>query len=381
MTNANLVSHEQLLARAGNSDARDRYLAVSYGFSEGQMREIRQMRSGRKIDRLLEIGAYFRDHLHEKQKQDPDLVISAQFTCNTLAALINNEWDNPQAKSAGVVKTISRTYADKQKTLEQECGLQAPYIHFLREELGIYEGNLPDAKKQWPLLEASTYDWQDSIRIPLSIDQDVAFLAGLTLADASCGQWERGRISCVGPIEHENLYSQLVKPLVRKTFNKQTAVNLYEHDSTTFQSINFEASQSIKFFIDSGVIGSFFHNYLQLRPVGDNRDAWIFDQPHFQGIELEEKKRLAQAVFKGVLAGMGTADAGLRVGLYDSDQYFMQSVRRLASFLEIPSTLREYKSGFENNGNGFGITFSQPTTRRLLEEGYLVNPYTAFTLR
>lgn len=173
MTLKNLVNRAEM--KDLGRDERDALLIERLHVTTDDLLAIR--RNKRVIDRIIEAAAILHQRLQEAGVDGS--CISAQFTTDNLAYLIN---DGSIGSQRAVGKALKRRYRKKRDDIQRITGLQVPYTQLAREEIGAYSGNLYDAKKAWPKMSVSAYDWLKDVRIPCVIGREEATIIGIYLA-------------------------------------------------------------------------------------------------------------------------------------------------------------------------------------------------------
>ncbi|MBI5392615.1 hypothetical protein HZA96_01985 [Candidatus Woesearchaeota archaeon] len=69
------------------------------------------------------------------------------------------------------------------KGLETFLGVNVPSIHLFRQDIGVYTGNLENAKMQWKNIDISADDLMYSVQLPMRLDEKLAFILGVVWAD------------------------------------------------------------------------------------------------------------------------------------------------------------------------------------------------------
>ena len=233
MTVPNLISQKVLLEDvAGDSMQRDAYLQEALSFSNDAMLKIQGIQvSGQPVlQRAFEVAEIMKEEL-EPRAISGEIQLSSQFTLDTLAALANDDWMNPQFKSSALGNAMRRRYSNQKSNLSHQIGQNVPSPHFFRDELGVYEGNLIEAITKWQGIEASAEDWLASIRIPTSVDSDLTFFLGVIWADGLNVDEEidyKNLIKLSGRDKDHLFYNETLTPLVNSIFNKKVNILIPE---------------------------------------------------------------------------------------------------------------------------------------------------------
>ena len=170
-----------------NAEHRDALLSTELGISETNLRSIRKRETIE--DRLLLAGKELRRAL--EQKYGGNIVLSSQFTNIVLAAIVSDNWENPIRENRDINRVLQQRYAEKCEVRSRLYGLQIPVTQAFREEVGVYTGNIYDTKLFFPWIDASNTDFLRSVNVPLVMNGDLAFLAGLGQVGAAIQKREQ----------------------------------------------------------------------------------------------------------------------------------------------------------------------------------------------
>ena len=336
MTLDNLVSREEL-NKIGNPAQIDKYLLEAFGLADSELDKIRAQKS--VLEALLIAGNIIKRRLEEKY--GPEVNISAQFTRDNLSILTGH----PGYKISGA---MIKSFGKRKKALEGQTGLRMPTIQLFREEIGVYNGNLYDAKQKWKKLQASSTDWLVSTRIPTEIDFELAYLVGIIFADGNIH--ERG-LQIVGKEIDYDFYKGIVQPLIQKMFNERTTLtDKVSHPNSLLET------HSPAVLLSSRAVETFLKYHFGFP---EKKEDYALPK-----LGTSEQKT---GLFCGILAGMG-AISGESLTISDTNSRFANSVRKLA--VEVgynPSLCHTHDSGLQ-------LRFKEGDKEKLYTNNHLLHP-------
>jgi len=170
MTKENLLPNSALMATAGDPKARDRLLRQTYGI---KAHELAQVRDSSPLDERVVLAA---ELLLAKAQDITPGAESSQLTTLTLAAIASDSWDKPRSRRS----SLDRAVKDRYQSEALDTRLRnIPNIHFLRDEVGAYSGNLFEAEKVYPNFQTSKDDFLKSTTLPLEITPEHAYMLGV----------------------------------------------------------------------------------------------------------------------------------------------------------------------------------------------------------
>jgi len=168
MVKGNLLSGKDLKEAEGDSSARDALLVDRFGFTPTELGMIRS-ESSLDVRIVSAARSLYRQALLVAPGDE-----SSQITSITLAAIVSKGWDNVNTHRCSVDSNLRDRYPQR-KSFKR---FSLPAIHFLREEIGAYSGNLLDAGWIYKNFQASNYDFLKSVKLPLNITPEVSYMLG-----------------------------------------------------------------------------------------------------------------------------------------------------------------------------------------------------------
>ncbi|MBU0471064.1 MAG: hypothetical protein KKF65_00440, partial [Nanoarchaeota archaeon] len=231
MTIENLLKRRVLKALEGKPEARDEVLKQTYGITQEELGCIRLVEGigNRTVDAAI--------LLLEKARQHPDIEEgdeSAQLTELNIAAVVEKEWtgvNSLETKTRRHIHTLVST-GEGHTPSSDTSRFKLPGIHYLREHIRAYTGNLSQAADRYPNFQVSNYDWLKSVRIPLNLGLSEYTLLGIIWADACPTDLDdhnfHGFTLRTNMIQGKNendsnfVFYKTVSELVRATFNYKT---------------------------------------------------------------------------------------------------------------------------------------------------------------
>lgn len=216
MTLKNLIDRSEILKLTPKR--RDALLMETFGITQEDLLRIRSYRYTK--ERVFDAAKTLKQRLEEKGIDSS--IIPAQFTLFNIGLIAKG--DLKTAPHQLVTNILRKEYRGWMGTTEEETGLRPSYSQLLRQSLGLYKGNLYEAKKVWPELAVSEYDWLKDIRIPTKIGVDEGFLIGvyfahMTLLAEYVENRNTRRTLLFGKNDHFPLYDKVVLPLMKKIHN------------------------------------------------------------------------------------------------------------------------------------------------------------------
>jgi len=160
MVSNNLLPNRALVETAGDPALRDDLLEDTYGITPSELAAVRNIPD---LEGRMVAAA---NCLLVHAEQATPLALGTQITEMTLTAMVYVQWDNPVNLRKRVSESLVKKYKDKKSGLETR--FKVPYIHFLRNDIGAYSGNLFEAEQVFPEFYASRFDFQQSVVIPMS---------------------------------------------------------------------------------------------------------------------------------------------------------------------------------------------------------------------
>lgn len=347
---------------------KDQYTQEVLTLSDSAMRELKRKRTKRYstlADKLRDIGAFVKDAMQESGSQKP-YPLSSYFTCISLAALVFDDWENPHALSTRVSQAIVREFKEDKKGLETFLELSSiPSIHLYRQAIGVYTGNLEDAKMTWRKIDVSEDDWLYSVHLPLQLDEKLAFVLGVVFGD---GCYDRSALDLTGSSKDTLFYREVLKPLLEELFHKSFSLDLY-------REIQIEAP---RISLGSTAISSFFSNEFDFPRA--KKDYAVPDFARidvYQALPPEKKEAVKRSFFAGILASLAAYQYNqnrntISLFLNDKDERFMLSIIDFSKQLRLFP--KYHQCSQPNDTDSHRIVFSGSKCRQLYREGYVLNP-------
>lgn len=347
MTLKNLVKRAEI--EALGRDERDAILRERFHVTADDLVAIR--RNERVIDRVIEAAALLYQRLQEAGVERS--CISAQFTINNLAYLIDNRRLSSQR---AVGKALNRQYREKRDDVERRTGLRVPYTQLLREEIGAYSGNLYDAKKMWPEICVSAYDWLKDVRIPCTIGRQEATLIGIYLSAGNIvsSDGKHYRLELWGRNDDFEFYETIDDMVLRMHNNKP--ISLQKHSSGGF-TYNIPGRE-----ISSPAIMTWLLNHLQFSKNSTKKRVPLVLKTHEQRTGL-----LAGIIAAGarIYANDDHGRTRWRMRIEDNDREYLASVKELAESIGYHPVL-----GPQHNY----VDFNKEDIKQMVREGLFINP-------
>ncbi len=367
----------KLITFENDPNQKDICLQNELSISELTLKEIKRKRTKRYTlfaDKLVDIGTFVKDAMLETDSKRK-YPLSSYFTGMSLAALAFDDWDNPKSLSTKVSEAIVKRYKEDKKGLEAFLGMNVPSMHLFRQEIGLYTGNLEDAKMIWKNIDISADDWMYNIQLPMKFDEKLAFILGVIWADGCYNSGTKEiQLSCC---EEDTLfYTTVVNPLLEYLFNKSFKIDDNRKDKS--RKDKREPRDTTRIHMQSTAICSFLMN-----EFGFPRKKEKYSIPNFETIdcynELSSKDKLTvkKQFFAGIISAMGTYQYNISrnshsLTLYDIDRVFIQSLNDLAKELEL---FPHYFGRIQKNNKTYGtIIFNGPNCKELYQQNYVRNP-------
>jgi hypothetical protein len=358
MTVKNLIESHKLFSL--ERQARDQYLAETYGITQEDFYHIRADTKKRDvIGRVLRAAQRLHQRLLER-RADPS-IIPAQFTTTTLAALVDDgtySGGNFRQLCSVVNRAIRRQYEPEKETLMKH-GADVPYIHLLRQNLGIYEGTLEEAMVRCEAIEVSVGDLLKDIRIPFEIGELEAMLLGVYFARGNLVGKPLTAMEIWGDKDDFEFYRNVVSPAIKKAHNFDAKVI----DGNTKSGSGDRFSYNVPAIIfSSQAIATWLNGFWGLPSPRENVQI-----PDF----LKEEERFG--FFKGIVA----SDARLyvdgdhpRMQISSIDESYIRSAKVLSEQLGFSPQVRKVEAG-----NYHLLDFSKSEMVDMLRMGIFINPH------
>ncbi len=358
MTVKNLIESNKLFSL--EQQARDQYLSQTFDITEEDFSFIRTDAKKRDV-----IGRVLRatQRLHQRllEKSVDSSIIPAQFTTTTLAALIDDgaySRGNFRQLCSVVNRAIRRQY-EKQKDGLQTLGVDVPYIHLLRQNLGIYAGTLQEAMMRCESLEVSTGDLLKDVRIPFEIGELEATLLGVYFARGTLHKNPPGNVEIWGDKDDFEFYETVVSPLIKKVHNIDVKV-INGNDKPRGEKPSFSYNiPGIVF--SSQAVATWLNGHWELPSPRENVKI-----PDFQN----DEQRLG--LFKGIMASDACVyvhEEHPRIKISRDDEKYIASVKLLSEQLKFSPQMKNLDNG------QYVLDFSKSEMIDMLSMGIFVNPH------
>jgi len=343
---------------------RDQQLAEIFNITERDLREIRS--EDRLIDRVM-IGAELLLQRLLEYDVDPT-VIPAQFTIRNLALLVDDGSYNRSPPVRGVVNAIKRRYPGISHA--GRPGLNPTRTQFLREELGIYQGNLYEAGTKWEGFSVSEDDWLKDIRIPSKIGLEEAILLGILFSQGNLSPRNdqdrvNNRIELWGRNWDFEFYENVLAPLLGQIHNIIPA----------------EPSDARRLIMTEGSDDGYTFNLPYYSISSLALVTWL--QEDIGMSTSKEDRRIPSYIktpeqklgfLKGVIAGLGRVYVDSTRAKLEIDSHspvFIQDLLRLSESLGYNPHVR-----IKNNlSNHYGMGYARPDVRDMFAGGLFINPH------
>ena len=369
MVSGNLVSRPEV-AQITSQDEIDRYVIDNLGLSSADISRIRS--HTRMRERVFEAARALKLSLEgmvDEGSLDP-LYVSRQFTTFNLGLLIKDDSlkSSPDELASNVVR---REYKERRDERQASTGMLIPSPQFLREDCGVYQGNLYEAHKVWSEkggFTASPDDWLRSIRIPLEIGLDEAIFLGVSVSQGSLRQHESEgdyhSLELWGRDIDFQLYREVVLPGIRRHFN-EVATDISEQRNISRTRAEEEGRY----------LAAYDYDIPGLSVVSLSVATWLHRSLNFSAdssartLPPLETDLQRYGLFMGLFAG--------DCNIYLSDKPFARSRRTEdADYLEAFKVLAEsldFNPYFAQDGTA--LVFNREDISRIFREGAIVNPY------
>ena len=365
MTIKNLIIHSEMHELP--KWERDRYLVRKFHLAPGDLAHIRRESA---FERTRKAAITLHERLSAAEIDES--IIPSQFTLENLGYLIDDRsFSTPPNKL--VANALKRRYQRDIPGIVRRTGLRPTYTQLLREELKIYGGNLYEAKRTWPLIEVSRYDWLKDMRIPTEIGLRESTLLGMLAV--------HGRIDVHSQNDSQiysmelwgrnidfRLYGEVTLPWIKAVFNdipfniseEPSTPNLPNPELTPVQE-NEEPNQYTRnvpgYRIDSLVLSSWL-----IKHMGFSTETGAITLPQLG----EDEQKLG--IFRGAIAGsarlyvQGTGKDLLRI-VNKGDPDYLRQVSGLG-----------VACGYSPGGSGPSVDFFRADLRKMVEDEVFVHP-------
>jgi hypothetical protein len=225
MTGSNILPQRELRNVAGDPAKRDLLLNSCFGIT---LEEISRVRSITDLgERIVEAASV----LYQHAKLVSPGVESQQLTELTIASLVYKDWTRPDTKGSCIYNYLKRNH---QHDINHR--LKPSHVHFIRDLVGAYSGNLEKAAELYTHFRASDDDFLKSVTIPLKLSYELNNLLGVFY---SCGLIPKSKQNTNLVIEHSEPYVVSINgdisfaffdtlpERIKESFNMATKVNYY----------------------------------------------------------------------------------------------------------------------------------------------------------
>jgi hypothetical protein len=340
----------------GKQSEKDAYIAEKFGLDQADMNQIHTIREDaqNRFHIIFDATHFLKDRLSTKK----ELNLGSQFTINTITALVADDWDSPSSQRKMTSKSINQHYHKKINQLEDVIGDRIPGVHFLRDEIGVYAGNLIQKRLELPLLEFSNQDLSDSIRIPDHTDEGYSLLGTLVGYSAQYMHSTKNALSLYlyGRAGDEEFFSDTIIRQIKEVFNKTVKICQYRNKSPLIT-------------LGSKAIISYLNKYMGF-PIC-RKEFNIVDFDGISGIPNDHKK-LKIAYFSGLISTGNIVNGELSVDAPDPGKEKLYL--RLCEEVGFRPTYNPKYEGVKHATPSAKAIFSVAQTRTLEYEGYILNP-------
>ena len=327
----------------------DDFLKSRLGIGQTELAIIRSSASMKQ--RVIEAANLLKNSLSKKGLNNEQ--ISLEMTEESLAYLIGGE--KHRTVITNIPRTLRTIYSRQADRLEEEYGYGISKIHFLREELGIYSGDLHQAMRRWPKVRFSDFDLQRNVKIPLGIGELEAIFIGLFYGDGNLfSKDERGSrnmITMYGTEKDSIFYEREVIPVINYLFNLHVELKPIRDSSYNLPGIEFK----------SLAVFTWIHNYLEF-PI--SRKKFVIK-------DFEYEDAIAWNVFKGLIASEGVIPSrtdDIIMGISNKNNRYLASIKKLAERFGI-------ESSYHPRGEHYWLVFPTRQLIKMLEKDGIIHPY------
>ena len=263
----------------------------------------------------------------------PQDEIAAQFTVDNLAALVNEEWNNPRNHTEtlrGVIKVIHEKELKRLRQMFNFSDLSAPQLFretLHHEDIPLYIGNLYNARRFWKGFKPSNEDFLANISIPLRIKYFDALLLGIYWADGSLGRGKGiltidGKQGDLNERRNVGMYKDLVAHLLKSIHNYgPVSADSYIKERRTKMGIAYHPS----FEINSAAICTWLANDLGYPLTQDRYAHKRVPFEHLLGVEAK------QGFFAGLITGLSKINEWGSLLFEHGDRTFIGDIAELST--------------------------------------------------
>ncbi|MBI2124507.1 hypothetical protein HY637_01790 [Candidatus Woesearchaeota archaeon] len=336
MTLKNRVDQATLYNTAGNPAERDAVLLGAFsdrgmGLTKKRLEEVR-FYSGSLYERAQFAAQALFQSLVELRVAPSE--ITAQFTVDNLAAIVNQEWTTP-TNSTEILREAIRAMHEQDLQLKKNVfsfeDLSHPQLFretIYHEGKPLYTGNLYQARRFWRKFQPSNEDFLTNLTLPIKIDYSEGVLLGIYWAD---GYLTRDKNCLIISGEQQdldiergiNMYGDLVAHLLKKVHNYgPISGDSYIKERTTRQGV----AHRPFFVINSNAVYTWLRDDLgyQYTPRGKHVSKRI---PFDILLGLNAKK----GFFAGLIAGLGKFNEYGELYFEHQSEEFIRDIAELST--------------------------------------------------
>jgi hypothetical protein len=284
MVEGQMISQTEL--ESADSKKRDEMFQKAYKITDEELEQVRSMET--RYERMVSAAQllFFRSG-------DPK-----QLTSYNIAAIAATASEWKGTKTMEDYSCVLSSKLKREKTArEAASGLKMSNIHVLRDMIGAYDGNLPEASEVWGgKIVPSNADWLRSITIPQEIDYATSQFIGMLWGD---GEYSRvnsedgmrmGGRGC-----DKELYENVVSEAAKMLFNLDSPVKTTEiKQSVSLRGVKYDQVRHVV--------------YLNSKAVS----TWIVEcigfPKHDEKFSLPKVDYDKQAFLEGLFASTGLVD-------------------------------------------------------------------------
>lgn len=352
MTVKNLIESKKLFEL--KREKRDAYISEVFGFTQDDLLKARQ--SLKVIDRIKLAAKILYDRLLSSGV--PADVHTAQITSTTLTAIIDDgSFSKGRFKQLCTVvnRALQREYESRRRD-------DVPYIQFLREDLGIYKGNLHEAKRVWEKIEVSVGDWLKDLRLPPGMGEVEARLLGILLSKSNIHKDStNGKVSGIelwGKKWDFDFFRGEVVRLLKRVNNLDVEV-ISGNQKANGNGFSYNVPAII---FSSQAMATWLVNHWKM-PVDDG-------EVEIPMLDSEEQR---YGLLRGILASRARPyiyDDRTRLQIQSGDQKFIASTKSLAERCGFTPELRMPKYSSPQ----YELDFSKGEVIEMIRLGLLIHP-------
>mgnify|MGYP001619978995 FL=1 len=323
--------------------------------------------------KVLEISRALIDHCNPK---NIDIIkIGAQLTLCTIGGLYRNPWDGDYQESTYQVGSILNRRYKKQKEGNNEPNLKLTSTHFLREEMEVYHGNLPEARNIGYDFYASSYDLKESIKLPLKLGFYEDLLIGIAYAEAFIATQSSDKARHGSKIRelvfkgtnYETelpLYQLIIIPLLKSQYNYIAEIT--QGIAKTLEGKEYMYPQII---VSSSAISTWFANHLHF-PSGGEREDLEF--PKY----INKSDKTGLDFFVGYVSAKGRIMKDNSVKITSTKKIFLDSLLEVANKNGIAASVRQAQTGTMAIGNKdeYALRIGKHGIEAMYNEKLMYNP-------